>query len=226
MTAGSHDQGGCLSEASSPSSTSRSLALPCPKAPATVLIHPTTHTHTTYRSWRAHLEPCAVGGRESEALGAAEAAQAERGFHHQETHALRSSLKSNPRQHNQHTTSSMRPLLLLPLLGAAALCLRASEAFVLRPLPSSAVLRRSPCCSSSRAGTSKRSVAYQDSQNPRKSQQPHVNDKNDDSPLLDLEGKFYQWKHGPVHYVQAGAETASAGTFPVLLLPGTMRLMH
>jgi hypothetical protein len=121
----------------------------------------------------------------------------------------------------------MHTLHLLPLLGAAFILLHVSEAFVLRPLPLSPSTSRSPCSPCSRAAgtstTSKRSVAYQDSQHQGKSQQPHANDKDDDALLADLEGKFYQWKHGPVHYVEAGAETAAAEAYPVLLLPGTMR---
>lgn len=116
----------------------------------------------------------------------------------------------------------MHPLHLLPLLGAAFTLLHMSDGFVLRPFTlSSSSIARSPCSrAAGTSTTSKRSVAYQDSQHPPKSQQPHANDKGDDALLADLEGKFYQWKHGPVHYVEAGAETAAAEAFPVLLLPG------
>ena len=123
----------------------------------------------------------------------------------------------------QYHYTTMHPLNLLLPLGAAFTLLHVSEAFVLRPLPLSPSISRSPCSrAAGTSTTSKRSVAYQDNQHPHKSQQPHANDKGDNALLADLEGKFYQWKHGPVHYVEAGGETAAAEAFPVLLLPGKM----
>jgi len=117
----------------------------------------------------------------------------------------------------------MHPLHLLPLLGAAFTLLHMSDGFILRPLPLSSSISRSPCSrAAGTSTTSKRSVAYQDSQHPHKSQRPHANDKGGDALLADLEAKFYHWKHGLVHYVEAGGETAAAEAFPVLLLPGMM----
>lgn len=114
------------------------------------------------------------------------------------------------------------PLHLQPLLGAAFVFFHVNEAFVLSRSPLLPSISRSPCCRPGTSTTSKRSVAFQDNQHPHKSQQPHANDKGDDDLLAELNGKFYQWKHGPVHYVEAGVETATAEAFPVLLLPGEM----
>ena len=139
-----------------------------------------------------------------------------------EASTKRTCFQHQQRQHHDNTTI-MHALDLLPLLGAAFILLHVSEAFVLRSLPLAPSISRSPCSrAAGTSSTSKRSVAYQDSQHPPKSQQPQANDKDDDALVADLEGKFYQWKHGPVHYVEAGAETVAAKAFPVLLLPGKM----
>ncbi|GAB5030829.1 Hypothetical protein NocV09_00401050 [Nannochloropsis oceanica] len=107
---------------------------------------------------------------------------------------------------------------LQSLLGAALIFFNVTEAFVLSRSPLLPSISRSPCSRTGTSTTSKRSVAFQDNQHPRKSQQSHAKDADDI--LAVLEGKFYQWKHGPVHYVEAGGETAAAEAFPVLLLPG------
>lgn len=129
-------------------------------------------------------------------------------------------------QHQQRPTPShdfttkMHAQRLQSLLGAALIFFNVTEAFVLSRSPLLPSISRSPCSRTGTSTTSKRSVAFQDNQHPRKSQQSHAKDADDI--LAVLEGKFYQWKHGPVHYVEAGGETAAAEAFPVLLLPGEM----
>lgn len=69
--------------------------------------------------------------------------------------------------------------------------------------------------------TTRRFVAFQDSKQTHESSEAlAVKENEEEEELLELEGKYYQWKHGPVHYVEAGAEAATADTSAILLLPG------
>lgn len=69
--------------------------------------------------------------------------------------------------------------------------------------------------------TTRRFVAFQDSKRTHESSEAlAVKENEEEEELLELEGKYYQWKHGPVHYVEAGTEAATADTAAILLLPG------